>query len=162
TTARLRRELHAAAIERGRRSLPAQGHGGLPPDPPGAPRGPAFGTPEIGRPPETVGAGPPPPPPRPAGPSPGAPAGRAAEARGARVAVRVSGTGDAGPEMVGLASRIVSEALANAENHAAATSVAIVYTAGDERLELTVTDDGRGFDVAEVPGVEDGHLGLTV
>ena len=61
-----------------------------------------------------------------------------------------------------LAARVVSEALANADAHAKAHAVEIHFAATDERLELTVTDDGRGFDPATAPGVEDGHLGLTV
>ena len=41
-------------------------------------------------------------------------------------------------------------------------TVEIDYAATDERLDVTVADDGRGFDPATAPGVEDGHLGLTV
>ena len=52
--------------------------------------------------------------------------------------------------------------MANADAHADATAVEITYAAGDERLELTVADDGAGFDLENAPGVEDGHLGLTV
>jgi signal transduction histidine kinase len=40
--------------------------------------------------------------------------------------------------------------------------VRIDYEATEEALTLTVTDDGCGFDPARAPGVEDGHLGLTV
>ncbi len=61
-----------------------------------------------------------------------------------------------------LVARIVSEALANADAHAHATAAEVRYAARDERLELTVSDDGCGFDPATAPGVEDGHLGLTV
>jgi signal transduction histidine kinase len=56
----------------------------------------------------------------------------------------------------------VSEAIANADAHAGATAVEIAYVADDERLVLTVTDNGDGFDPDTAPGVEDGHLGLTV
>ena len=61
-----------------------------------------------------------------------------AAARRARASVRVCGRGEAGPEAVTLAARIVSEALANADAHANATSVEIDYAADDERLDLTV------------------------
>ena len=61
-----------------------------------------------------------------------------------------------------LAARIVSEALANADAHAGASAVESDFAAGDERLDVTVSDDGHGFDPAGAPGVEDGHLGLTV
>jgi signal transduction histidine kinase len=84
-----------------------------------------------------------------------------ARARGLRV--RVSGDADgAGPEIVTLAGRIVSEALANADAHAGAQAVDVRLAARDGRLELTVSDDGRGFDPERAPGVADGHLGLTV
>jgi signal transduction histidine kinase len=83
-------------------------------------------------------------------------------ARRSGASVRVSGRGEAGPEAVTLAARVVSEALANADAHAHATSVEIVYAADDERLELTVADNGDGFALETAPGVEDGHLGLTV
>jgi signal transduction histidine kinase len=63
---------------------------------------------------------------------------------------------------VTLASRVVSEALANADAHAGPCRVEISYSVGDDGLALTVTDDGTGFDPARAPGVEDGHLGLTV
>jgi two-component system nitrate/nitrite sensor histidine kinase NarX len=76
--------------------------------------------------------------------------------------VRISGHGEAGPEHVTLAARVVSEAVANADVHAGAHAVAIEYEATEEALTLTVTDDGCGFDPAGAPGVEDGHLGLTV
>ena len=74
----------------------------------------------------------------------------------------MTGHGDAGPEIVTLASRVVSEALANADAHAQAHVVEIRYAVTDTRLDLTVADDGRGFDPATAAGVEDGHLGLTV
>ena len=83
-------------------------------------------------------------------------------ARRSRASVRVTGRGEAGPEAVTLAARVVSEALANADAHARATAVEIAYAADDERLELTVADNGTGFDPRTAPGVEDGHLGLTV
>jgi signal transduction histidine kinase len=83
-------------------------------------------------------------------------------ARRSRTPARVAGRGEAGPEAVTLAARVVSEALANADAHAHATAVEIAYAADDERLELTVADDGGGFDPDSAPGVEDGHLGLTV
>ncbi len=85
-----------------------------------------------------------------------------AAARRARTRTRVSGHGEAGPEAVTLAARIVAEALANADAHAHAGTVQIAFAASRDRLDVSITDDGRGFDPASVPGVEDGHLGLTV
>jgi signal transduction histidine kinase len=78
------------------------------------------------------------------------------------LAVRVRGDAEAPPELVTLVSRVVSEALANADAHAQARSVEVRLTSTDDRLELTVADDGRGFDPVGAPGVADGHLGLTV
>ena len=74
-----------------------------------------------------------------------------------------AGSGEAGPEAVTLAARVVSEALANADAHAHASAVEIELRRHRRaRSTLTVTDDGCGFDPAGAPGVEDGHLGLTV
>jgi signal transduction histidine kinase len=78
------------------------------------------------------------------------------------LAVRVRGDAEAPPELVTLVSRVVSEALANADAHAHARAVEVRLAGGDDRLEVTVEDDGRGFDPEQAPGVADGHLGLTV
>jgi signal transduction histidine kinase len=77
--------------------------------------------------------------------------------------VRVSGEADAaGPEIVTLVSRVVSEALANVDAHAGAHAVTIRLTTENGTLRLDLADDGRGFDPASAPGVAEGHLGLTV
>jgi signal transduction histidine kinase len=87
----------------------------------------------------------------------------AERARRRGLTVRVRGDAEASsPELVTLVSRVVSEALANADAHAHARSVEIRLWAADGGLELTVRDDGRGFDPAAAPGVAEGHLGLTV
>lgn len=79
------------------------------------------------------------------------------------LAVRVSGDGDGlGPEAVSLVTRVVSEALANVDAHARAHEVAVRFELDGERLALDVTDDGCGFDPDAAPGVGEGHLGLTV
>ena len=44
--------------------------------------------------------------------------------------------------------RILQEALNNIEKHARAETVDIRWTASEGRGELTVTDDGRGFDTS--------------
>lgn len=46
--------------------------------------------------------------------------------------------------------RIVQEALANAARHAAAKSVAVRLERFDHTVELTITDDGQGFDAEAV------------
>jgi signal transduction histidine kinase len=165
-TARLRRELQAAAMERERRTLAAEVHDGLAQYLAVARRELALPEPDRERLVEAVES-----------------AHRLVRARlqvlssetpsslrsaidsaarRARVSVKVCGRGEAGPELVTLAARVVSEAVANADAHASAGAVVISYEATEEALTLTVTDDGCGFDPARAPGVEDGHLGLTV
>jgi len=55
--------------------------------------------------------------------------------------------------------RILQEALTNVERHAAATSVEVAWTVDAGRYELTITDDGNGFE----PGasVRDSAYGLV-
>ena len=53
-------------------------------------------------------------------------------------------------------------ALSNATRHARASSALLSVDRDESYVSLTVRDDGDGFDPATVPGVEDGHLGLTV
>ncbi len=45
--------------------------------------------------------------------------------------------------------RLVQEALTNVARHAQARSVTVALTTGSNELLLTVSDDGRGFDLAE-------------
>lgn len=58
--------------------------------------------------------------------------------------------------------RIAQEALRNAERHANATQVDVVIGFGDERVTLTVSDNGQGFAAPQSPGdfVRAGRLGL--
>jgi signal transduction histidine kinase len=57
------------------------------------------------------------------------------------------------------AYRIAREALVNVAKHAAADMVTIRLTRGDDGLEVTVEDDGRGFDPATI-SPRPGHLGI--
>jgi len=54
--------------------------------------------------------------------------------------------------------RVAQEALHNVVKHAAATTVTVAAGAADGVLELSVTDDGVGFDTTQA---YPGHLGLT-
>ena len=54
--------------------------------------------------------------------------------------------------------RIVEEALTNVELHAEAQSVSVRLAFGEDRTELTIRDDGKGFDPA---AVDADHYGLT-
>ena len=42
--------------------------------------------------------------------------------------------------------RLAQEAIANVVRHAEATNVVLMFTFGDAGVELTIEDDGRGFD----------------
>lgn len=166
TTARLRRELQAAAIERERRTLAAEVHDGLAQYLAVARRELALECPDHERLTEAVESAHRLVRARLQTLSSSTPASlheavRAA-ARRSRTPVRICGRGDAGPEAVTLAARVVSEALANADAHAHAATARVEYAADEDRLELTVADDGCGFDLSAAPGAEDGHLGLTV
>jgi two-component system NarL family sensor kinase len=56
----------------------------------------------------------------------------------------------------------VSELVANAAQHTAATRVAVVVAVDGDALVVTVTDDGEGFDPERVAtATADGHLGLA-
>ena len=78
------------------------------------------------------------------------------------IACRVEdATGDADiPDHIATSAfRIAQEALTNVARHAEARSVTIALRADDERLVLSVRDDGRGFDPDAVAGK--GSLGLV-
>jgi two-component system, NarL family, sensor histidine kinase LiaS len=55
--------------------------------------------------------------------------------------------------------RTVQEALHNVAKHAHATSVAVSLVEGQRQITLSITDDGQGFDPAQVANV--GHLGIV-
>lgn len=55
--------------------------------------------------------------------------------------------------------RVVQEALNNIVLHALATQVEIDFTSRDDRVDLTIQDNGVGFDPANIGA---GHLGLSI
>jgi signal transduction histidine kinase len=57
--------------------------------------------------------------------------------------------------------RIVQESLANVRKHAAAASVQISLQIRDGVLELTVSDDGKGFDLVYMQTGARLHFGLS-
>lgn len=57
--------------------------------------------------------------------------------------------------------RIVQEALANARKHAEATKAQVGLQLSDGALELTISDDGKGFDPDSIRAVHWPHLGLS-
>ena len=60
----------------------------------------------------------------------------------------IQDVGDLDPEVALHLLRIAQEALTNVRRHAQARHVQVRLTRGAEHLELTVADDGRGFDPA--------------
>jgi signal transduction histidine kinase len=60
-----------------------------------------------------------------------------------------------------LAYRLFREAVANAVKHAGARRVDVTLVRVDGELEVTVADDGAGFDTAAASRPVPGHLGLT-
>jgi anti-sigma regulatory factor (Ser/Thr protein kinase) len=58
--------------------------------------------------------------------------------------------------------RVVQESLTNVVRHAGAASVRVTLGRSGGDVRLTVHDDGRGFDTAEIAGlVRAGHFGLA-
>lgn len=56
--------------------------------------------------------------------------------------------------------RIVRELATNAVRHGGAKTIRIAGALENGRLLFSVSDDGRGFDPANHPGVDEGHFGL--
>jgi signal transduction histidine kinase len=88
----------------------------------------------------------------------------AAPLRGAGVRVAVAQHDERhGIEIEQLAYRLVQEAFANALKHAHATDVRVQIERRGADLRVSVTDNGCGFDLAELStAVASGHLGLQL
>ena len=56
--------------------------------------------------------------------------------------------------------RIIRELATNAVRHGGAKSIRIAGALEDGRILFSVTDDGRGFDPDDHPGIAEGHFGL--
>jgi len=59
-------------------------------------------------------------------------------------------------------TRIVQEALTNVRKHAHAGVVHVTVTEQGDHTEITIVDDGIGFDPAALAGSGDGHFGLKI
>jgi signal transduction histidine kinase len=55
--------------------------------------------------------------------------------------------------------RIAQETLANVAKHANASSLAVDLTGTESRVNLSVVDDGYGFDTVDIPS---GSMGLDI
>lgn len=81
---------------------------------------------------------------------------------GARVAVQSSGTPvELSRDVMGNLLLLMQEAVANAFHHGQASEVEVTLDYCSDFLELRIMDNGRGFDVATVPGTKEGHFGLV-
>lgn len=76
------------------------------------------------------------------------------------IALTVQGDAPVAAAIEGDVFRIAQEALHNALRHAAAARIAVSLVCAPGRVELTVTDDGSGFEPA-APGARSRSLGLT-
>ena len=56
---------------------------------------------------------------------------------------------------------LVQEAVGNALRHGRAKRVRVILAYDAEGLEVTIEDDGCGFDPAAVTGIREGHFGLA-
>lgn len=66
------------------------------------------------------------------------------------------------PEVGVQVLRVLQEAMSNARRHAEARTVRVSLSATEDRLHVTVTDDGRGFDTSD-PHLRSGpHFGLSL
>jgi len=87
-------------------------------------------------------------------------AGRLRDQTGLDVRVESSDGLDLAPAVEAQVIRIVQEALTNVRKHAAARSVTVRFTRTGREVSVTITDDGRGFDVAAVEAAKSMHFGL--
>ena len=63
-------------------------------------------------------------------------------------------------EVEGASLRVVQEAITNVVKHAGATTVRVLVEFGERHARLSVTDDGRGFDMSSHLPTFGGHWGL--
>ncbi len=67
---------------------------------------------------------------------------------------------DIDEDLRGIIYRSVRELLLNAVKHAEAKNVGITIVADDDRLELTIADDGKGFDPSGINSAREKGFGL--
>lgn len=85
--------------------------------------------------------------------------------RSAGLAVRISVESEGDPQplsdfVAGNLLLLTQEAITNALKHAAPTEITLRVAFGADEVTLCITDDGRGFAVADSPGPREGHFGL--
>ncbi|MGA7875606.1 MAG: histidine kinase N-terminal 7TM domain-containing protein [Desulfoferrobacter sp.] len=57
--------------------------------------------------------------------------------------------------------RVIQEALTNARKHSGAHTVKVCLELNGNKAQITITDDGHGFDVSHSGGGNSGHFGLV-
>ena len=85
---------------------------------------------------------------------------RMATTSGVEAALEFSVADRLSPELEGTVYRVVQEALTNVGKHARAERVTVTVTAGSDGLEVSVRDDGTGFQEADHDGEGFGLLGM--
>jgi signal transduction histidine kinase len=76
--------------------------------------------------------------------------------QGVDITIEVQGTLPRfAPEVEATLFRFSQGAISNIARHAEARNVSVFFDADEERLVLRITDDGRGFDVSTVTGIEE-------
>jgi len=83
------------------------------------------------------------------------------EARGIETSLEVDRATGLDFELEALCFRVAQEAVRNALKHSGAEHVAVMLGRSGDEVELTVTDDGVGFD-PEAAGGEAGHIGTDL
>ena len=83
------------------------------------------------------------------------------EARGIETGLEIEEGLALGIEREALCFRVAQEAVRNALKHSGAAHVTVALGRAGDGAELTVTDDGRGFDPASA-GAEEGHIGTEL
>ena len=78
---------------------------------------------------------------------------------GLEVSVRIEKEDPVPPEVHFVLYRVVQEALNNVVHHALASHIEIYFNSDSGRVDLTIRDDGLGFDPADI-GPD--HLGLSI
>lgn len=83
-----------------------------------------------------------------------------AEQQGWQIDIDLSGISTFAADLEAVSFRIVQEALTNAAKHANAHAVIVALTQGNNGIEISVCDNGRGFDPVSRPEEKPGHFGL--
>jgi signal transduction histidine kinase len=89
--------------------------------------------------------------------------GAKVSARGIAVTTEIEDDGSLSDVDQAVVYRVAQEALRNVVKHSGATHAVIRITVVDGGCDLSITDDGNGFDEIASPDIRsEGHLGLTV